>query len=123
MPHCANSARQMSNHPFSWLLTAVVLVAPPCWPAATVINFENLAAPGYGTGGLVLKDQMAAQGIVFDHATAFDYSRALSYLTSPAPAARLSSCVMVWNSVRRRSTSRSLLRRGVSRCGLATGVH
>lgn len=41
--------------------------------ATTVINFESLAAPGNGTGGLEVRNQFAAN-VIFQPVTALDYS-------------------------------------------------
>jgi hypothetical protein len=44
---------------------------------AAVVNFDSLNAPGYGTSGLPLKNQLAASGVLFQNATAVDYSLGL----------------------------------------------
>ncbi|MEO8663763.1 MAG: hypothetical protein ABI693_35225, partial [Bryobacteraceae bacterium] len=44
---------------------------------AKVIDFESLSAPGNGTGALAVKNQFAADGIVFQNANALDYSQGI----------------------------------------------
>jgi len=45
---------------------------------AAVVTFESLNAPGNGTGGLLLKNQLAGDGIVFQGVTALDYSQGIA---------------------------------------------
>jgi len=42
-----------------------------------VIDFESLSAPGSGTGGLLVKNQFAGQGLIFKGVTALDYSQGI----------------------------------------------
>jgi hypothetical protein len=44
---------------------------------AKVIDFESLNAPGNGAGGLVVKNQFQADGIIFQNASALDYSQGI----------------------------------------------
>jgi hypothetical protein len=46
----------------------------------TTIDFESLAAPGNGTGGLEVRNQFAASGIIFQPVTALDYSLGIPIL-------------------------------------------
>lgn len=43
-------------------------------PATTIIDFEALTAPGSGAGGLQVRNQFAANGVILQPVTAFDYS-------------------------------------------------
>lgn len=46
-------------------------------PAITIINFETLSAPGSGTGGFTVRNQFAADGIIFQPVIALDYSQGI----------------------------------------------
>src|SRR5690349_3570496 len=62
---------------FSLLFLAACVLGSLCLPtshASTVIDFESLAAPGSGTGGLVVRNQFASSGVIFDPVIALDYS-------------------------------------------------
>lgn len=43
-----------------------------------VIDSESLPAPGNGTGGLIVRNQFAASGLVFNSPTALDFSQGIA---------------------------------------------
>jgi hypothetical protein len=43
-----------------------------------VIDFEGLPAPGNGTGGLAVRNQFAANGVVFNSPTALDFAQGIA---------------------------------------------
>jgi hypothetical protein len=53
---------------------------PPKPLATTNISFESLPAPGSGTGGLEVRNQFAASGVIFQPVTALDYSLGIPIL-------------------------------------------
>jgi len=57
------------------MVLATFLWIMPALTRADVVDFESLPAPGWGTGGLVLKNQVP--GIIFENATVFDYSQGI----------------------------------------------
>jgi len=60
------------------LAVLAVLAAVPGLATAQVIDFESLHAPGNGTGGLILKNQLSAAGVVFQNATALDFAQGIA---------------------------------------------
>jgi hypothetical protein len=63
----------------SILLVILILATTPSRslspPATSVIDFEALNAPGSDAGGLRLRTQFAAIGVIFQPTTVFDYSQ------------------------------------------------
>jgi len=60
------------------LAVLAVLYAVPGLATAQVIDFESLHAPGNGTGGLILKNQLSGEGVLFQNATALDFSQGIA---------------------------------------------
>jgi hypothetical protein len=61
----------------STLLLLITSIGSPNPAATTIISFEALSAPGSGTGGLQVRNQFAANGVIFQPVTALDYSQGI----------------------------------------------
>ena len=57
------------------LVVGSLLLGFTSLPAAVLIDFEDLPAPGNGSGGLPVLDDYRCLGILFNQPTALDYSR------------------------------------------------
>src|SRR5262249_17422312 len=79
--HAMNDAMQRTLRVFRLARLTVATLAGARPAGAVVIDFENLNAPGNGTGGLTVANQYAAQGITFNFVTALDYSQGTPILT------------------------------------------
>src|SRR5438128_2315251 len=61
----------------SLAMIVAITLSLPGFLCSQVIDFEALNAPGNGTGGLALRNQFAARGIIFNPVTVLDYSQGI----------------------------------------------
>jgi hypothetical protein len=70
-------ARTRRSLPAPAFLAILLFLWPFAGFCAQTIDFESLPAPGNGTGGLAVKNQFAANGVIFNSPTALDFSQGI----------------------------------------------